>query len=188
LLKDSLAYWRRFDSAHGLALSVEALGRAASVSGQATRAARLFGAAEIAREELDVTLRPTDPVEYQHAVAAARGRLGDKRFATAWAAGRAMSLAQAVAYAVGPEGQHGSSRIANRDRPDGPEALTPREQDVVRLVAHGLGNRQIAERLIITERTVAAHIEHILDKLGVSSRTQIALWAASNGQLATEGG
>ena len=46
------------------------------------------------------------------------------------------------------------------------------------LVAQGMSNRQIAERLVITERTVASHVEHILDKLSFGSRTQIGVWAA----------
>jgi DNA-binding NarL/FixJ family response regulator len=49
--------------------------------------------------------------------------------------------------------------------------------------AHGRSNRQIGEALVITERTVAAHVEHILDRLGFASRTQIALWAAEHGLL-----
>jgi len=51
---------------------------------------------------------------------------------------------------------------------------------VAALLADGLTNRQIAERLVVTERTVAAHIEHILDKLGFASRHQVATWAAEN--------
>ncbi len=59
-----------------------------------------------------------------------------------------------------------------------PGLLTPRQLEVAELLSQGLSNRQIAERLVVTERTVASHIEHILDKLNLSSRTQIALWAA----------
>lgn len=58
--------------------------------------------------------------------------------------------------------------------------LTRRELDVAVLVAHGLSNRQIGERLVIAERTAASHIEHILDKLGMRSRTQIGIWAAEH--------
>jgi DNA-binding NarL/FixJ family response regulator len=54
---------------------------------------------------------------------------------------------------------------------------------VAGLVAEGLTNRQIAERMIVTERTVAAHVEHIMAKLGVSSRTQIGVWAAGRGAV-----
>ncbi len=59
--------------------------------------------------------------------------------------------------------------------------LTAREREVAALVAEGLTNRQIAECLVITERTAAAHVEHILDKLGVASRTQIGIWAVEHG-------
>jgi DNA-binding NarL/FixJ family response regulator len=51
------------------------------------------------------------------------------------------------------------------------------------LVAQGLTNRQIAERMIVTERTVGAHVEHIMAKLGFTSRTQIGVWAAARGVI-----
>jgi len=57
---------------------------------------------------------------------------------------------------------------------------------VASLISQGLTNRQIAEQLVITQRTVAAHIEHILEKLGFRSRLQIGLWAAHH-QLARAG-
>jgi DNA-binding NarL/FixJ family response regulator len=58
------------------------------------------------------------------------------------------------------------------------DPLTPREREVALLVARGLTNSQIARALVISERTVAAHIEHINTKLGFTSRTQIGVWAA----------
>ena len=54
--------------------------------------------------------------------------------------------------------------------------LTPRERDVAGLIARGLSNKQAGE-LGITEQTVASHVEHILDKLGFATRTQIGIWA-----------
>lgn len=63
-------------------------------------------------------------------------------------------------------------------------ALTPREREVVLLVARGLTNRQIAGELTISERTVTTHVDHILRKLGVTSRARIAAWAV--GQLLPE--
>jgi non-specific serine/threonine protein kinase len=59
--------------------------------------------------------------------------------------------------------------------------LTAREQEVAALVARGLTNYEIAERLVITRRTAEAHVTHILSKLGLRSRAQIALWAAQHG-------
>jgi adenylate cyclase len=69
----------------------------------------------------------------------------------------------------------------NRQHPPGrrdESPLSAREEEVAGRVAQGLTNREIAEALIIAERTVASHVEHILDKLGFSSRTQIGVWAA----------
>jgi DNA-binding NarL/FixJ family response regulator len=62
----------------------------------------------------------------------------------------------------------------------GPE-LTPRELDVVELVARGNANKEIADRLSISERTARSHVSSILSKLGLESRTQLALWAVHNG-------
>jgi DNA-binding NarL/FixJ family response regulator len=57
------------------------------------------------------------------------------------------------------------------------EKLSPREQEVLRLVASGLANKQIARRLDITERTVKAHLTNVFSAIGVTDRTQAALWA-----------
>jgi DNA-binding NarL/FixJ family response regulator len=59
-----------------------------------------------------------------------------------------------------------------------PSALTTRELEVATLVAEGLTNRQIADRLVISERTAQNHVQHILTKLGFTSRSQIAAWSA----------
>ena len=74
------------------------------------------------------------------------------------------------------------------DGPDRPAArrrkrdlLTPRELDVLRALAHGLTNREIAERLVISETTVKTHISSILSKLQLTDRTQAALWAVREG-------
>jgi CRP-like cAMP-binding protein len=64
--------------------------------------------------------------------------------------------------------------------------LTPREREVAALIAQGLTNREIAAVLVVTERTAATHVEHILSKLGLRSRAQVAAWTAEQGLL--EGG
>ncbi|GKU77642.1 response regulator transcription factor [Paenibacillus sp. L3-i20] len=61
------------------------------------------------------------------------------------------------------------------------EQLTKREHDVLRLIASGMSNRSIAEELVITEKTVKTHVSHILSKIGVSDRTQAALYALKHG-------
>ena len=72
-------------------------------------------------------------------------------------------------------------RLGLGPEPSGPEALTPREREVVSLLAEGLTNSQVAERLYISPRTAAVHVSNILAKLGMSSRTEVAAWAVSEG-------
>jgi DNA-binding NarL/FixJ family response regulator len=106
--------------------------------------------------------------------AGARGRPRIVRRAgsAAEAAGAALSLAAAVADALG-EPAVGTEPAAGT--PD--NALTQREEEVAARVAEGLTNRQIATRLGAGERTIESHLEHIRRKLGVESRVQVALWA-----------
>ena len=66
-----------------------------------------------------------------------------------------------------------------------PGELSAREAEVARLVADGLSNRQIADRLVIAERTAGNHVQHVLGKLGFTSRSQIASWMSSTMSVTT---
>jgi DNA-binding NarL/FixJ family response regulator len=66
-------------------------------------------------------------------------------------------------------------------RPPAIDGLTAREREIVSLMTTGLTNREIAERLVITEGTVEVHVKHVLSKLGLRSRTQVAGWFVSHG-------
>jgi NarL family two-component system response regulator LiaR len=70
--------------------------------------------------------------------------------------------------------------------PESPEQLTQRETEVLKLVARGKANKQIASSLFVSEKTVKAHVSSILMKLGVQSRTQAALYAVRTGLVSTE--
>lgn len=63
--------------------------------------------------------------------------------------------------------------------------LSPREWEVARLVTQGMSNREIGKTLTISERTVDAHVQHILNRLGFNSRAQIAAWVAVSGGTVT---
>jgi len=150
--------------------SIEVLSLVASARGRHQVVARLLGAAEAVRERMRMAARPTEQQYVADAVAEARTRLGEIEFAAAWAIGRGLSLDQVEGLAA----DLGVDTLASPSEPTG---LSPREREVVMLIAQGLTNRQIADRLVVSERTTHAHVRNILDKLGLSSRTQVATWA-----------
>jgi len=104
------------------------------------------------------------------------------------AEGATLSRPEAIAAALRPAFEEPGSEKA--PQPEAADAvaktlLTRREQEVALLVAEGLSNRAIAERLVIAQRTAEAHVEHIRDKLGYHSRVQIAAWVARGGPTET---
>jgi non-specific serine/threonine protein kinase len=145
---------------------IEAVGIMAATVGQAERAARLLGAARAQRDRLGLRYRvKEDQVALEHAMAAARAALGEDVFATAWTAGRNLSPGQAVSEAQDPF-------VPSAGSPPG--SLTPREVEILRLVASGMTNPDIAAALFLSVRTVENHVAHILNKLGVRTRTAAA--------------
>jgi predicted ATPase/DNA-binding CsgD family transcriptional regulator len=187
LYREYLAIGRELGSIFHVGNSLAQFGALAATLGQPERAARLFGAAEFYHQTSGTRPIPLTVAVVSDGAELARETLGD-RFAVAWAAGRALSSEQAIAEALAvelapqPAGPRSTAdRAARRAGP-----LSAREQEVAALVARGLTNRQIAAELVIAERTVAVHVEHILDKLGFRSRTQIGVWAAAQGSHATE--
>jgi len=152
---------------------LEALAGLAAVQGREKMAARLFGAAEGIQSSLGARVRPPDEVlRYDSDLAEARKSLGKDDFEAAWAEGAAMPTRQAVSYAS-------KGRGARRRPASGAESLTPAERDVSRLVAEGLTNRQVGERLFISYRTVQTHLVRVFQKLGVSSRAELAAKVAA---------
>jgi non-specific serine/threonine protein kinase len=101
----------------------------------------------------------------------------------AMADGAAMDLDRAIAYALDNAPQSPPPR-ADEASPLG--GLSARESEVAQLIARGRTNRQIAEKLVISERTAARHVENILAKLGLPNRTQVARWAVEHGLVEKE--
>ena len=149
---------------------LEAIGGLASLGESHAEAARLFGAAEAARAAYGFSRPPGDGSDYEADFARTREALADG-FDAAWQEGAAMPLEEAVAYASRGRGA--------RKRPaTGWASLTPTELEVVRRVAEGLTNPQIAERLFVSRSTVKVHVRHVFAKLGVSTRAELAALAA----------
>jgi predicted ATPase/DNA-binding CsgD family transcriptional regulator len=184
-LDESLAIGRDLGDRAMIVEGLELSAKAALTAREAHRAARLLGAVHALREVVGAPVSPSYRAEQERDVVAVRADLGEGRFAAAWAAGRAMTLAQAVAYAL--EGRTPELALPappGFTEPSGctqASPLTRREQEVAVLIARGLTNRQIAETLVIAERTVHAHVGNILGKLGFSSRAQIAAWVVEQG-------
>jgi non-specific serine/threonine protein kinase len=169
----------------GITLTV--LGRVAVATGDPERAAQLFGAAEARWTSIGAAfmLPPRWRDDYDQAVNTVRDSLDDVTFASAWQAGRAMTLSEAVAHAERADRLEASDMLsASRAEPAVPARargaylLTPREHEVAVLITEGLTNGQIAAELVLSERTVDTHAEHIRSKLDVRTRAEISAWVA----------
>ncbi len=135
------------------------------------RALRLYGGAARLREELQTPVGPPWSSWVQPGIDAARGALDAKAAHRAWEAGRALRPEALVALARAT----GSTAETGRGR------LSKRELEVARLVTAGQSNKDIAQRLFLSERTVESHLDHIMGKLGFHSRTQVAAWITDRG-------
>jgi predicted ATPase/DNA-binding CsgD family transcriptional regulator/DNA-binding XRE family transcriptional regulator len=157
---------------------LKSLGAVAGVAGDPEQAARLLGAAEALLERHGVAVYPTELPRLERASAPARARLSETSFAAAWAAGRTLPVEQAIAEALQVADDVTTARVPD---PSSPHGLTPRELEVLRFVAAGHSNREIANTLFLSERTVENHVLHILTKLDVASRTTAAGYAIRHG-------
>jgi non-specific serine/threonine protein kinase len=166
MLAESLGIARELqDRRHG-AHGLETSAWLATVHRQPERAARLLGAASTLRDDLGLPIPATFQLEFDEYVPMAKAQLEAARWDRAWAAGRAMELDEAIAYALETEpASNASGRVV-------PAALTPRELEVLRLLATGQSNRMIAAALFLSERTVERHIENLYRKLEVHNRAE----------------
>ncbi len=164
------------------AACLEGLADVAVSRGRLARAARLLGAAAAHREALGLRMLPADCAAHEARIASLRAAWGSGRCDRAVAAGRAMTLEQAAANALEPALPDPRVRGRGLRGAAGARAtLTAREREVAELVAQGLTNRDIAGRLMVAERTAEGHVQSILNKLGFTSRAQIAAWAVARG-------
>jgi len=178
LVCDSLRSMRAIDDPVGVAECLNALAWIAATRQQAVLALTLMGAAEAAWAAVPAVLQPALRGHHDAALGAARAALPDSECRAALTKGTAMSRADAIALALG-EAARPASRSDGTQAGASPRQLSRREQDVAVLVARGLTNGQIAAELVISARTVETHVQHIMDKLSVSTRAQIAAWSAA---------
>jgi len=171
LFRDSLALNAAERDGSGIAGCLERLGLVAAGRGDRERAVRLLAAAEAVAASLGIAY-PDIPEEHERAVSAVRERLGQESLAREWALGRSLPLAAAIAEASEvAQSDQATARLAVAAAPSPPHGLTDRQLQILRLLAEGHSDREIADALFISRRTAMTHVARILARLDVPSRT-----------------
>jgi predicted ATPase/DNA-binding CsgD family transcriptional regulator len=167
--------------------TLELSARVALADGAAVRAARLLGAAEAQREAVGAPRSPSREPAHQDLRASVKTALGEARFAATWQTGTELSLeaafAEAIAVATGEGLAAGDSSpvLPSQALPAAGADLTPREREVLRLLAEGRSNREIADALAISLLTAKTHVARVLAKLDLPSRAAAAAYALRHG-------
>ncbi|SEG93768.1 Predicted ATPase [Nonomuraea solani] len=178
-LADSLALARETGQRQGVARCLVGLSVLAEYEGDLEGAVLAAAAAATLREAIG---QHSATIRIEELLGRARTKLGDGRTVSLWARGRAMSPDDAARRVLAGEAVPGE-RPAPGPRTAEPvkhSLLTARELEIAHLLTRGLSNRAIAEELVISPATVARHIANIMEKLGYTSRAQIAVWAAEH--------
>ncbi len=175
---EALTQFRRLGESRGAAECLMGFGAVAAAEGRAADAARLFGAGEAALEALGTGFWPANRADCERWESRARRSLGPSAFERARTEGQLLSLEHITTLVL----ERGAARAAMpHPAQHKPPGLTPREREVAQMAARGLTNRQIADALVITEKTAANHLQHVLDKLDLHTRTQLAARAVEFG-------
>ncbi|MGH2562518.1 MAG: tetratricopeptide repeat protein [Thermomicrobiales bacterium] len=168
----------------GIAQCIEAIARCAEMRGYMAPAIRLLGSSAALFGAVGVT----PPPDRNPATDAAslRTKVSPAEFARAWEAGRALSPEDAAAKALALAADLVTEGHAEAPADEAPSlaatlGLTPREVEVLRLLAAGMSDREIADALSISERTAGNHVQHAMQKIGVDSRTAAAIFAVRHG-------
>ncbi|MFG1683662.1 LuxR C-terminal-related transcriptional regulator [Nonomuraea sp. NPDC049269] len=174
MMRDALRLKLRCNDHLGIAQCLEGLAWIVADQQRDKRAAQLLGAAQMVWRSIETSLSGLGHLAGLHSRCEAllRESLRDEAFTEAFTYGSALTLDQAVAHAL----EEKPSRDAGSPQPESDVAsvLTRREREIAELVAQGLSNKQIAETLVIAQRTAEGHVENILRKLSFTSRSQVA--------------
>ncbi len=178
-IEESLNLKRDMGNTRDVVYCLAVLGDIALAEGRPAHAASLFGALASHFSAI-VDVLPTAHTDFEQDVAAARTELGATVFRLAWAVGQTLTLEQAIVHALRNVESEAERALDGFElpqprhdpRPDLYERLSERELEVLKFIASGLSNDEIAERLFIGVSTVKTHINHMYGKLGVKSRTQ----------------
>ena len=164
----------------GIVRTFDRLARLAALCSDSERALTLVGAADRILQDLGAQRTPAEQQMLERWLLPLRDRAGGEAADAAWSKGRALAPDDAVAFAHGGDDTEVEEPVPSA-RPQATSPLTGRELEVAALLARGLSNRQIAAELVISLHTAQRHVENILGKLALSSRTQVAAWAIGHG-------
>jgi non-specific serine/threonine protein kinase len=178
--RDALLAWSELDDPGGSAEAMEGLAGVACAAGYPVRAVRLMGGAEALRERSGFPVSEAGLDWYRRTVTAIQSSLTMRQFAQGWGDGRQLSADDALALALA-DLPVATPQAHNRRRSTSVEGLSRREVEVLRLLATGQTDREIADSLFIGRRTASDHVSNILHRLGVRSRTEAAAYAAKRG-------
>lgn len=188
-LRESVELFLTMHDLTGISFGVQALSWCASSASPDLHAARMLGASQAVWRTSGAKVDETNAYSMFDGRSEERVRqaLGPEAFEQGFAEGAAYSFDEAVALALGRDAdlprsgrKTGTRESSKRTAPKAPGGLTPRELEVAILLADGLSNREIADRLVISLRTAETHVDHILGKLGLSSRVRVASWVAEH--------
>jgi DNA-binding CsgD family transcriptional regulator len=182
LAHEAVACKHAIDDRIGLTIALETLAWMAAELGRHERAACLLGSAEGVRDDISVTPVELYRAQHKRTVSIVVRGIGQKSSDAVFARGRAMTIDEAVAFAVADKQPPKPPPSA---RPGPRAVLTGRQLEIALLVADDLSNKQIADRLFLSERTVETHITNILNKLGLNSRIQLSRWITELAEAAS---
>ncbi|MFL5759124.1 MAG: tetratricopeptide repeat protein [Thermomicrobiales bacterium] len=180
LHKEALSFRHDLDDRRGIAESLEDLVALNARQGSAEVRVRLIATASGLREETGIPVPANERRDHGHLIDMLRKRMHAAEFAAAWEAGRRAAFEHACEEALRTDFADAASQGQKRLDAN-PAGLSDREVDVLRLVASGLTNAEIADALFLSPRTVDAHLYRIYRKLDVSSRAAAASFAVHQG-------
>lgn len=174
LIHEGIECKRAIDDRRGLAILIETLAWIVSDGVDFSRGATLLGSAQGLRDAMGIPILAPFVPQHERCVGVTRERLGAPAYERAFGRGRQMSVGEAADFALGqaPAKRDGAAAAAAKPT----VVLSRREIEIAKLIAEGLTNKEVAARLFISNRTVETHVTNMLNKLGLSSRTQLARW------------
>lgn len=185
---ESVQLFRELGDVMALLDCLLSVARVAARTGRSASAVMLLGAVRSALQATESQLDPRDRVEYDLLLAELRGLMPEGVFSALWQRGLSLSPDDAIELTVNmgreqndDKGNVAAPRGRGRPKAQGIAGLTQRESEVAVLVARGITNADIARDLVLSVRTIEMHVYNTMQKLGLSTRTELAAWVIRNG-------